>query len=71
MAKKTGNMVSRDLIQATINIRRLRMQINRLENQLKIEKSTNKAHQISINDLEKKLIALGQAPGDKWDFISG
>jgi len=59
-----------DLMQATIKLKRIRMQNSRLENQLKIEKSTNKSCQISINDLEKNRISFGQALGDKFVISS-
>jgi len=64
--KKTSNMVSKDLIQAIINVRRLNIKVKILENQSNIEKITNRARQISISDLEKKLIALRYDPSDKY-----
>jgi hypothetical protein len=41
-----------------------------LENQLSIERSTNRSHQITFSDLEKKLISLGQDPRDRFGISS-
>jgi hypothetical protein len=62
--------VARDLIQAYVNVKRLTMQIGKLENQLQFEKATNKACLVSINDLEHKLISLGTIVEDKSNTTS-
>jgi len=42
--KQTGNIVARDLIQASVNVKQLKMRMSKLQNQLQIETATNKAH---------------------------
>ena len=54
-----GNIVARYPIQTSINLKRLKIKMRRLENEVQIKKATNKAHLVSINDLEQKLISLG------------
>ena len=57
--RQIGNIVARDPIQTYINLKRLKIKMRRLENEVQIKKATNKAHLVSINDLEQKLISLG------------
>jgi hypothetical protein len=58
-------MVENDLIQANLNVRKLKLQINRLINWLKVERATNRARMTTINGLEKNLIDLGHGSEDK------
>jgi hypothetical protein len=57
--RQIGNIVARDLIQTSNNLKRLKMKMRKLENQGQTKKATNKAHLVSINDLEQNLIYIG------------
>ena len=48
---KIGNMVSRDLIQATTNAKKLKGMVSKLESQMKHKKIVNKEILVSIHDL--------------------
>jgi hypothetical protein len=58
--RQVGNIVARDMIQTYINLKRLKMKMRKIENHVQTKKATNKAHLVSINDLEQKLIYLGK-----------
>jgi hypothetical protein len=57
--------MSRDLMQATRNVRKLTMMVIKLENWIKQERVMNMARFVNILDLEQKFIALGEDPNDK------
>jgi len=56
--RQLGNIVARDPIQTSINLKMLKIKMRKLENQVQTKKATNKAHLVSINVLEQKLIYL-------------
>ena len=54
--EEARNIVSRDLVQEIINLNKLNIQFNELENQLKTKRTTYNTHKILISDLKYKLI---------------
>jgi phosphotransferase system IIB component len=63
--KKIVNVVSRDLIQATTNVKKMRGLVTKLENKLNQEKNIDRARLVRIHDLMQRVIILGEYPNNK------
>jgi hypothetical protein len=60
--RQTSDMVSRELIQATVDVGKLQKIISKLIVQLKQEKVINSAKMVRIHNLENKSVSLGTNP---------
>jgi len=60
--QQTSDILYRGVLQSSVSERKMKNMVMKIVNQLTQERVANKVNRIHINDLERKIISLGEYP---------